>query len=61
MKEEKTVPAEEAPAVDSEKQAVFEAYNKGTHLIGRIASVVTLVLLLGVPFVIGGYRALPRT
>ena len=55
MNEEKTVLAEEAPAVDSEKQAAFEAYNRGTHLIGRIASVVTLVLLLGVPFVIGGY------
>ena len=56
MKEEKTVlKPEAAPAADSEKQAVFEAYNKGTHLFGRIASVITLVLLLGVPFVIGGY------
>ena len=56
MNEEKTVLApESAPAMDSEKQAIFAAYNRGTHLFGRIASVITLVLLLGVPFVIGGY------
>ena len=40
---------------EQEKQALFEAYNKRTHLLGRIASVITLVLLLGAPFVIGGY------
>ncbi|MBR6376446.1 MAG: hypothetical protein IKS05_01625 [Oscillospiraceae bacterium] len=40
---------------DQEKQALFAAYNRRTHLLGRIASVITLVLLLGVPFVIGGY------
>lgn len=38
-----------------EKKALFEAYNRRTHLFGRIASVITLVLLLGAPFVIGGY------
>ena len=47
--------AEEASAAELEKRAFFEAYNRTTHLIGRIASVITLVLLLGVPFVIGGY------
>lgn len=41
--------------MDKEKQALFDTYNRGTHLFGRIASVITLVLLLGVPFVIGGY------
>ena len=40
---------------EQEKQALFETYNKRTHLLGRIASVITLVLLLGAPFVIGGY------
>ena len=40
---------------EQEKQALFEAYNKRTHLLGRIVSVITLVLLLGAPFVIGGY------
>lgn len=52
---EKNLPAAESSAFDEEKKALFEAYNKSTHLFGRIASVITLVLLLGVPFVIGGY------
>ena len=56
VEEIETVPVpEEASAMDEEKRALFEAYNKSTHLFGRIASVITLVLLLGVPFVIGGY------
>ena len=41
--------------MNEEKQALFEQYNRRTHTFGRIASVITLVLLLGVPFVIGGY------
>ena len=41
--------------MNEEKSAVFEAYNRRTHLFGRLASVITLVLLLGAPFVIGGY------
>ena len=54
--EEEIAPAaEETSAEEREKRALFEAYNKSTHLFGRIASVITLVLLLGVPFVIGGY------
>ena len=40
---------------NEEKQALFESYNKRTHLLGRVASVITLVLLVGVPFIIGGY------
>ena len=31
----------------------FEAYNRSTHLIGRIVSAVTLIMLLGAPFLIG--------
>ena len=31
----------------------FEAYNKTTHLIGRVVTVVTLIMLLGAPFLIG--------
>lgn len=34
---------------------LFEAYNERTHLYGRIASVITLILLLGAPFAIGAY------
>ena len=40
---------------NEQKQALFEQYNRKTHLYGRIVSVVTLVLLLGAPFVIGRY------
>lgn len=32
----------------------FEKYNRNTHILGRIVSAVTLVLLVGAPFVIGG-------
>ncbi len=39
----------------AERQALFEAYNRRTHTFGRIASLITLALLLGVPFVLGGY------
>ena len=46
---------EEVSEIDHEKQALFETYNKSTHLFGRIASVITLVLLPGAPVVIGGY------
>lgn len=31
----------------------FEKYNAGTHILGRIFSVITLVLLVGAPFMIG--------
>lgn len=36
-----------------EKQNRYEAYLKSTHRIGRIVSVITLVLLVGAPFAIG--------
>lgn len=31
----------------------FEKYNAGTHILGRVFSVITLVLLVGSPFMIG--------
>ncbi|MBO7600801.1 MAG: hypothetical protein J6S95_06605 [Lachnospiraceae bacterium] len=31
----------------------FDKYNKNTHIIGRTVSLITLVLLVGAPFVIG--------
>ena len=38
------------------KQAgYYENYLRSTHLLGRIVSLVTLVLLVGAPFVIGAY------
>ena len=36
-----------------EKQSIYESYLKSTHRLGRIVSVITLVLLVGAPFVIG--------
>ena len=38
---------------EMEKQNTYEAYLKSTHRLGRIVSVVTLVLLVGAPFAIG--------
>lgn len=38
---------------EKDKNAIFEKYNERTHIFGRIASVITLVLLLGAPFVMG--------
>ena len=36
-----------------EREQFLEKYNKNTHLIGRIVSVTTLILLVGAPFLIG--------
>lgn len=38
-----------------DKELYFEKYDKGTHRLGRAASVITLLLLLGAPFAIGAY------
>ena len=38
-----------------EKNRLFETYNARTHVWGRLASVITLVCLLGAPFLIGSY------
>lgn len=35
------------------KETYFKTYNAHTHRIGRIVSVITLLLLVGAPFVIG--------
>ena len=40
---------------DQEKNQLFEKYNDRTHVIGRIACLVTLVMLLSSPFVMGWY------
>ena len=36
-----------------DKQTNYESYLKSTHRLGRIVSVITLVLLVGAPFAIG--------
>ena len=38
-----------------ERDKYIEQYERNTHILGRITSVVALVLLLGAPFVIGAY------
>ncbi len=42
-----------APVADSEKQAVYDRYLRTTHTLGRIFSIIVLILLLGAPFVMG--------
>lgn len=37
------------------KKEFIERYNKRTHLFGRLACVITLVMLIGAPFVMGAY------
>ena len=38
-----------------EKKGLFELYNERTHLFGRLACIITLVMLIGAPFVMGLY------
>ena len=38
-----------------DKNKLFEQYNRGTHRYGRVACVLTLVMLLSAPFLIGRY------
>ena len=38
-----------------EKKSLFEVYNERTHLFGRLACIITLVMLIGAPFVMGLY------
>ena len=39
--------------MSEEKNIIWEKYNKTTHLIGRIASILALTMLIGAPFLIG--------
>jgi len=41
--------------MENTREAYIEKYNNGTHVIGRISSLIALVLLVGAPFVIGAY------
>ncbi len=38
-----------------DNERYLEKYERGTHILGRITSMITLVLLLGAPFVIGAF------
>lgn len=37
------------------EQNYFERYNARTHLLGRLSSALTLIMLVGAPFLIGAY------
>lgn len=41
--------------MEENKTSTWEEYRKRTHVIGRIASAVTLVMLVGAPFLIGKF------
>lgn len=38
---------------ETERKAYLEQFNRRTHVLGRIVSAITLVLLVGAPFLIG--------
>ncbi|MCF0135108.1 MAG: hypothetical protein HUJ69_01670 [Lachnospiraceae bacterium] len=40
---------------ENEKNQIFEKYNDRTHVYGRIACSIALILLLGAPFLMGAY------
>lgn len=40
---------------EMDKKAYFESYNNRTHTLGRIVSTMTLVMLIGAPFLMGIY------
>ena len=40
---------------EEQKRTSFEAYTRRTHVIGRIVNTITLVLLVGAPFLIGSF------
>ena len=38
-----------------ERNEIIAKYERGTHRLGRAVSLITLVMLVGAPFLIGGY------
>ena len=40
---------------EQEKQAYLQTYHARTHVLGRVISVITLIMLVGAPFAIGKY------
>ena len=40
---------------ETERKASLEQFNRRTHVLGRIVSAITLVLLVGAPFLIGTF------
>ena len=42
--------------MENKENLIFEKYTKTTHKIGKIASILVLIMLVGAPFLIGKYR-----
>ena len=40
---------------ETERKAYLEQFNRRTHVLGRTVSAITLVLLVGAPFLIGTF------
>ena len=40
---------------ETERKAYLEQFNRRTHVLGRVVSAITLVLLVGAPFLIGTF------
>jgi hypothetical protein len=38
-----------------ERNEIITKYERGTHLLGKLVSLITLILLIGAPFLIGAY------
>lgn len=41
--------------MDKNNNAVWEKYSKTTHILGRLVSAITVIMLVGAPFLIGKY------
>lgn len=41
--------------MDNNNNAVWEKYSKTTHILGRLVSAITVIMLVGAPFLIGKY------
>ena len=41
--------------METKRSETWAAYTRGTHIIGRICTSVTLILLIGAPFLMGAY------
>lgn len=41
--------------MDKNNNAVWEKYSKTTHILGRFVSAITVIMLVGAPFLIGKY------
>ena len=41
--------------MDTNRQAYYENYLRKTHLLGRVFTIITLIMLVGAPFLIGRY------